>query len=283
MPLAKAPSVWQARDMDFLTSGFLKGPGFVFRPGGGWRWTAVPMTVAVLRREDGRYVLVDAGYSRDELARPAEKFGLWRRFLFAATGDGDGPPRCVADQLAERGIDPADVAAIVPTHLHLDHVGGFVDFPNAEVITTAAELESARERGSKAGYLHVKALDASGRARPVELTGDGRHGFPAHLDLFGDGRVVLLDARGHTAGSVAVLLTDPDEGRSVLMAGDAAYSPVEFRTGRLSGLARLSAFRRDWLKATWGRLRDFEAAHPDRPVVLAHDPDCLHALGASKG
>jgi glyoxylase-like metal-dependent hydrolase (beta-lactamase superfamily II) len=261
--------------MFFLTSGYMRVPDKLFRPGGGWRWVPIPMNVGVIRREDGRYVLVDVGFSRAEIAEPAATLGVIRHWLQLDRRD---TPRCVADQLVDRGIDPADVAAIVPTHLHVDHIGGFVDFPNAEVVTRESELRSARKRGLLAGFVHVKALDASGRARAVELTGEGRHGFPAHLDVFGDGRVVLLDTPGHTAGSWAALLTDPDAGRQVLMAGDAAYSAPEYRDGRQSLLSRYSAFNREWLRATWGRLRDFETACPDVPVVLAHDLERFHAL-----
>jgi glyoxylase-like metal-dependent hydrolase (beta-lactamase superfamily II) len=261
----------------FLTAGFMKIPAGAFRPGGGWSWTVIPMTVAVIRREDGKYVLVDCGFSRAEIERPAEAFGFVRQYAFRLDRRRE-PPRAVADQLQERGIDPADVAAIVPTHLHLDHVGGFVDFPNAEIVSREEELTSGRERGKNAGFIHMKGIDASGRARAVQLKDEERHGFPAHLDLFGDGRVVLLDARGHTAGSVAVLLTDPEDGRSALMAGDAAYHRDEIRTGRMSPMARYTAFRKEWLRATWGRLRDFESAHPETPVVLAHDLDCFRHL-----
>lgn len=253
----------------FLTCGRLRAPAWTICPGA--RGVVdMPLTVGVMPRGDGRYVLVDCGFASAEMASPVSRFGPPGFFFrFRADGDAPGPPRTIAAQLVERGIDPRDVVQIVATHLHLDHVGGFVEFPNAEVLATPPEIEAVSRRGALDGYFHGRALRESGRLVPLELRGGERHGFPAHLDLGGDGRVVVLDAAGHTAGSVAVLLTDGL--RSVLHAGDAAYHPIEYREGRQSALSRFTAFRRDWLEATWGRLRAAET-EAGLDVLLAHDP-----------
>lgn len=255
----------------FLACGRLAAPAWAICPGA--RGAAeMPLTVGVVPRGDGRYVLVDCGFSGAEMSRPVKHLGLsglmyrWQR---SADPPGSPPdrPASVAEQLAARGIAPTSVAQIVATHLHLDHIGGFVDFPNAELLATRPEIDAVMKKGPLAGYHHGKALAQSGRLVPLELDAGERHGFPAHRDLLGDGRVVVLDAPGHTAGSVAVLLTD--ETRSVLHAGDAAYSPIEYREDRQSVFSKITAFRKDWLRATWGRLRDYEAA--GGTVLLAHD------------
>ena len=253
----------------FLTTGTLPSLEMVTRPGGRPRWVELPVLVAVLTRPNGDLILVDAGYSGDELARPLRALGP-SALLLRPSGGHD---RSAACQLRARGLDPTRVTHIVATHLHQDHVGGFVDFPNAEVVATAAEYASGRERGLLHGYVHMDRLHRSGRSRPVILDGAGRYGFPRHRDLLGDGTVLLLDAAGHTAGGVVVHLTDAQSRRTALVAGDAAYSVAEYRGGRQSPLSRLSAFRSDWLRATWGRLVEFESAHPDVPVVLSHDAD----------
>jgi glyoxylase-like metal-dependent hydrolase (beta-lactamase superfamily II) len=275
----------------FLTCGALRVPTRLMRPRGGKRRGLashdIPLTVAVIRRADGRVVLVDAALARAEMDAPVKHLGGLNGPLMRLrpTGGGDPAairPRAIADQLAWFGIEPGEVVAIVATHLHVDHVGGFADFPNAEIVTVDAEIEAAARGGAARGFVHTEQLRRSGRLRPVRLEPPGRHGFPAHLDLFGDGRVLLLDARGHTAGSVAVHLTDPTDprpgGAAALMAGDAAYHHLEYRTGRKSGLARLVTFRDDWLRATWGHLLAFERAHPDIPVVLSHDMETFEAL-----
>ncbi len=260
--------------LELLTTGQMSVPGFAFGLSPAAAIHKVPITVAVLVRADGSVVLVDTGLSRREIEAPIHAFGA-QGLVLRVDCDGSGS---LVDQLERRGLDRSTVTTIIATHLHLDHLGGFVDFPNAEIIVTAAELAAARRLGLRAGYVHVAALTASGRVRPILFDRAPRHGFPGHLDLFGDGQVVLLDARGHTAGSTAILLTDPVAGRTVLHAGDAAYSPNEYRTRSMSPLARFTRFRESWLRETWGHLRAFESAHPGTPVVLSHDPASLTAF-----
>jgi len=180
--------------------------------------------------------------------------------------------------LRGRGIGADQVVAIVATHLHLDHIGAFVDFPNAEVVAPATEFASGRTRGQLGGYVHLPGILRSGRARPILFERPGRHGFPGCFDLFGDGNVVLLDARGHTAGSAAVLLRDPESGRQTLMAGDAAYTGAEFRLARMSLLMSRVGFHRDWVRETWALLNEFERSHPSIPVVLSHDAEMYGGL-----
>ena len=259
--------------LSLISAGTLRTPGFAF----GYRGAHVvdvPMTLAVLKRADGTVLLVDAGLSAAEIARPIAAMGA-HGLLFQIPGGAD---QSAVAQLSHLGVAPSDVKTIVATHLHLDHIGGFVDFPDAEIVVAASELAAARRLGKSAGYLHTDRLLRSGRLRPVLLDATPRHGFPSHLDLLGDGQVVLLDARGHTAGNVGVLLTDPTSGRRLLHAGDAAYAAHEFRERRISFFARFTRFREDWLRETWGHLQAFEAANSEIPVILSHDPAALSSF-----
>jgi N-acyl homoserine lactone hydrolase len=256
----------------FITPGRIRAPEFMLLTDVlSLRQRLIPTTIAVLERPNGDVVLVDAGFSRAEMEAPRKHLGLLHGTLTQFVGT---PDHCAATQLMSRGIAPSRVTTIIATHMHLDHIGGYVDFPNAEVVAPAAEFSSAKLRGSMAGYIHTDAILQSGRARPLMFAGDRHRGFPRHADLFDDGCVILLDAKGHTAGSCAVLLTDSD-GASVLMAGDTAYTGAEYRLARFSRLMISVGWDRDWIRATWGALADFELNNPEIPVVCSHDEEAF--------
>ena len=261
--------------LEFITPGRMRVPEALLFPRLSLRMLRIPTTVAVLRRADGTVVLCDAGFSRAEMDDMAFELGLAESLIYRVEG---GPTQSAVAQLAAMGIEPSAVSAIVATHLHLDHIGAYVDFPNAEIITTADELRDGLERGRMGGYYHLDAIRRSGRARPVTLRSGERWGFPGHLDLFGDGEVVLLDARGHTAGSLAVLLTCGESRRQAFMIGDAVDNAWEYRQRRACLLERAVAFRADWMRATWDRVARFEEQNPHIPVVPAHSDHAFCGL-----
>ena len=241
-------------------------PAWLMRPELHLGRVRVPTTVAVFVRKPGQIVLVDAGYSRAELAQPFRELGV-SGVLLTTTEESVS----VAEQMEANGLNPSDVTTIVATHLHMDHIGGYVDFPNAEIIAPVAEFAHGQRASQLAGYRHVKGILRSGRARPLIWRGEACEGFPAHCDLFDDGQVVLFDAQGHTPGSVVVWLRDAASGENTLMVGDAAYTREEYRSHRQSWLGRFIGWRDEYIRATWGRLQAFELAHPEARIVPSHD------------
>lgn len=232
------------------------------------------MSVGVLVRDNGDVIIVDAGFSRAELETPLREIGVHALYTWVQGTGGDA----VVSQLAAMGIPADRVTAVIATHLHLDHIGGYADFPNAEVIAPAAEFASGKRRGALAGYIHIPAILQSGRARPVTLERVEHLGFPRFLDVFGDGSVVLLDASGHTAGSVAVLLTDPTSQESWLMIGDAAFSQAEYRLAKMCGFMKTIAWNREAIYATYGRIAQFERDQAGVHVIPAHDGHVFKAV-----
>src|ERR1700722_2829122 len=191
----------------------VRAPGDRGKPG------RMSNTVAVAVRDDDSVVLIDCGWSAETCADLAGTLGALRaRVMGIHVREGDA----IVSQLRALGIHPVRVQTIVATHLHLDHIGGATDFPNAEVVVARSELEAFMQTSARltSGY-RAEDLAKAGRIRPVPLDAGPTYGFPASADVFGDGQVVLLDARGHTAGSVAVALRSAKG--SYVHAGDAAY------------------------------------------------------------
>jgi glyoxylase-like metal-dependent hydrolase (beta-lactamase superfamily II) len=161
------------------------------------------------------------------------------------------------------------VRAVIATHLHLGHVAGVADLPNAEVIVSERELQAYRDAPKAAGY-GAKELVRAGRIRAVKLDGTPSYGFHGSADPFGNGEVVLLDAQGHTAGSVAVALRGPRG--TFVHVGDAVLQQWEFGSpGGPCLFSRRMAGKRADLDRIYESLRSCEV-DPRRPVIVpSHD------------
>jgi glyoxylase-like metal-dependent hydrolase (beta-lactamase superfamily II) len=253
------------RDVFFLTCGTMRVPSAGFSPGWSIARMDIPLVVAVVVRDSGDVLLVDAGWSEEACEGVARVYGRLRSvYLGARTRRDDA----VVRQLARLGIARDRVKAIVATHLHLDHVGGVEDFPDAEVVCTDAELSAHRARKSP-GYF-ARDLERA-RVRAVALAGAPTYGFPASHDLFGDGEVTLLDARGHTQGSCAVALRAREQ--CYVHLGDAVYQTWEHGLSPAgpSRFARITAWSRSQQRATYEHIRACEA-DPRRPILVpSHD------------
>jgi glyoxylase-like metal-dependent hydrolase (beta-lactamase superfamily II) len=258
------------RDLFFLTCGGFRVPAALVGP----RISLAPAaqagrltnTVAVAVRDDGEVLLVDAGWSREACHDPRGRIGRVRAAALGVRVRGDD---AIAAQLEALGVAADRVTTIVATHLHLDHVGGVVDFPNAELAVAQGELDAYWKRTSP-GY-RVSDLARVGRIRALALDAGPTYGFPASIDVFGDGEVVLLDARGHTAGSVAVALRGPRG--TYVHVGDAVYQSWEMGLSPRGPClaARITAWRRLELRGAYASLRACEA-DPRRPTLVpSHD------------
>lgn len=266
------------RDVFFLSAGWFKAPAAAVEPLHGvpsLKRYRLSNTVGVVVRDSRDVVLVDCGWSREACAAPIRTIGrLQSAFLGMSVKPGDA----IVDQLAMHGIAASRVKTIIATHLHLDHVGGAQDFPDAEVVCSDVELSAFRVRPAAQGY-RAKDLEMA-RLRPVYLGAGPSYGFGASHDLFGDGEVVLLDAHGHTPGTVAVAIRSRARSRCFVHIGDAAYRAWEWALSPAGPcpLTRALAWRMDYVRQTFAALRDCEA-DPRRPVIVpSHDETVLERL-----
>jgi glyoxylase-like metal-dependent hydrolase (beta-lactamase superfamily II) len=212
---------------------------------------AAPLRLGVtahLVRGGGRTVLIDSG--------AADTFGPTLGRLPAA--------------LAALGVQPADVQAVLLTHMHPDHLGGLLAadgpaFPNATVHADEADL----------GYWTDEATAAQApkdfqpfftRARATAAAyGDRIQPFSGEAEVLPG--VTTVPLPGHTVGHTGFRLASGDA--EIIVFGDAAHSSaVQFAHPEAS-----LSFDTDPAQAAESRTRFFDMAATDRtPVASTHLP-----------
>src|SRR4051812_38823333 len=170
----------------------------------------VPRRTAVntfIIRSGGRTALIDTGCGT----------------AMAATGGK------LFENLAAIGVAPAEVDAVLLTHIHPDHSNGLADaagkplFPNAELVMHAAELafwhddgamakadEMSRQRNFQATRSQVAPYRRAGAVRTFE-SGEV---FPG---------VTAMPFPGHTPGHTGYMIASGDQ--SLLIWGDIVHVP----------------------------------------------------------
>lgn len=113
-------------------------------------------------------------------------------------------------QLASIGVTPADVTHIAFSHLHFDHTGNANAFPQSTWLMNKAELAAVNSEAPPFGM--DPSLVSAHKSAKLET-------FAADHDVFGDGKVRIFSAPGHTPGH-QVLMIDLAGAGPVILSGD---------------------------------------------------------------
>jgi glyoxylase-like metal-dependent hydrolase (beta-lactamase superfamily II) len=206
------------------------------------------------------------------LIRHPRGWMLWDAGLAPAQPGGPGihihPGPPLEAQLRALGLTPADVAVIAFSHLHFDHVGNAALFPHATWILDRDELAWAEHDPPHVSM--VPRLFAAYRTAPTRMI-DG------DCDVFGDGRVRILKAAGHTPGS-AVLWLDLRDPGPVILSGD-LYMVHD--GPRLHEVPAVNTDRAATL-AAFDRVERI-ARRTHARIVIQHDPATYAALPRPPG
>jgi N-acyl homoserine lactone hydrolase len=165
-----------------------------------------PVPGFLIQTADGTNIVVDTGMNKVHIEDPG--------YTFRGRPEAETirpvmrPDDYIVPRLAELGITPPDVNFVINTHLHFDHCGGNIEFPQATFIVQREHYEFALthdgfpKRDFDLAQLKYKLIE----------------GEP---ELFPGIQVVLTP--GHTPFHQSILVSTASDG-AVLLCADAIYT-----------------------------------------------------------
>jgi glyoxylase-like metal-dependent hydrolase (beta-lactamase superfamily II) len=230
---------------------------------------------AILVKHGQDSFLFDSGLGSKVAEQYQKDMPWWARAFFKY----ENPVLPARAQLDKAGIPP--VPRIILSHAHWDHASGLADFPEAVVWAAPEELHVIEHAAPGLGgawpsqvslpELHWQALDF--KPQPYKI-------FDRSIDLFGDGKVVLVPLFGHTPGSVGMFVT-VDSGKRFFFCGDAVWRAEALKDGSPKfWLASVIADKdRQGTQHTIEQMRELMKQDPGLLVVPAHDDSVQSKLG----
>jgi N-acyl homoserine lactone hydrolase len=132
--------------------------------------------------------------------------------------------RTLKSQLAEIGYSPADITYLAHSHYHGDHIANSNEFAGSTWLVRPVERDAMFAEKPPA-LVDPKNFDKLKNAKTVLITKD-------EYDVFGDGKVIIKSAPGHTPGHQVLILKLKKTGK-VMLAGDLYHYPEERFSGRV--------------------------------------------------
>lgn len=244
-------------------------------PGGSVTRTRPTNFSAFLIRHGESQLLFDTGLGRSIGAQYRQDMPVWWRPFFRYGESVDA----AVDQLQRAAVPP--VARVVLSHSHWDHASGVTDFPKATVLVAEEEFARVHAPASGPGGTWASQVGGAGIAwQGLEFSDKAYMGYARSLDMFGDGKVVLVPMPGHTPGSIGVFVT-VDSGRQYFLIGDVAWTMDALAQGAakfwLAG--KLVDGDDSRTQQAVEQVRDLMQAQPGLVVLPAHDGKVQDALG----
>ncbi|WP_067473159.1 N-acyl homoserine lactonase family protein [Actinomadura hibisca] len=223
-------------------------------------WTPCPTHAVLVETPDG-LLLWDTSCPRDWEAR-WKPTGLQEFFPYDRVEEEQYLDR----RLGQLGVAPEDLRYVVLSHLHFDHAGNVRQFAGtgARLVCNDKEKEFAFGFDGPFTGAHLKAdyegLDFATVSGDTEI-------LPG---------VTLVEAPGHTPGTMAMRVDLPETG-TMIFTSDAVYLGESF--GPPAVPAAIVADLGAWY-ASVEKIRDL-AARTDATVVFGHDAGQLRSLRRS--
>lgn len=160
---------------------------------------------------------------------------LWDGGLPSKTADVDGwqgegmlarLDRTFSEQLPAIGLDMSSFDYVAFSHMHFDHVGIANEVSGATLIIQKTEYDAAFADEVTVPGVDPTLYDNLKDAERILIEGD--------YDVFGDGRVRIISAPGHTPGH-QVLFIDLENTGPVVLSGDLYHFAISRQDRRVPG------------------------------------------------
>ena len=222
---------------------------------------------AILIKHPQGDLLWDSGIGK-EVESQMEVFAFWEKQLFAIEN-----VRPAITQLNDSQYPVESIKAIIPSHMHWDHVSAIEDFPSTPVWIQKQEHEAAHQ-GEPPGFVLSQFDSPKIQWQFIELDNTPYEGFAKSLDIYADGSLVLVDLSGHSKGHLGLFVNTPDQGRYFFI-GDASWALKGIKDNR--GRPKIVQWatgvdeNAEKAEAVINKIHSLSQADPELIIVPAHD------------
>jgi len=230
-----------------------------------------PALCALIKHPQHGYILFDTGYS-DRFFTLTEKFpfSLYRYLTPVKLN------KSLKDQLIEHHIAPEEIKYIVVSHFHADHIGGLIDFPNAQFICHPDAIEDIKDKkGFRAliqGFLpklvpgdFYQRLILLDKETPLESS---LLPFTKGFDLFNDGLLIAVSLPGHAKGQIGLYFKSSKE---TFLVADSCWHEETFKELIYpSGLTYLIHHDKTAYQQTIKNLHALHGHNKDIDIIPSH-------------
>ncbi len=186
----------------------------------------IPISVYLIEHPQG-LVLFDTGWHTEVRTNPIkhETLLIW---FSAKPMLPEG--QSVNEQIKALGFKTSDLEYVFLSHLDVDHVSGVRLVKDAKNIMVSEEEKKA---GDSRQLRYYKGFWDGVELKPFSWK--KMNIGPEHqgLDVFGDGKILLVSTPGHSQGSCSMMIQN--HGKFVLLSGDNGYAKDSWEKMRLPG------------------------------------------------